>query len=478
MTGVQTCALPISESGSAVEGGTFDVSNPIPAVVRIKANQAFSVDKTTVTRVVGFNLVYPAFPVAASKIKFKIMDERIATVSEDGAVVPTGEAYGYTQLVIFEEGNDEIIRVIPIGVMPKGAIAVPRVVAGYNHGVALKSDGTVWTWGYNGHGELGDGTTANKAIPVQVKGANGEGYLSDIVAISAGNNHSLALKSDGSLWTWGYNYYGQLGDGTTTQRNTPVQVKGVGGSGNLTNIVDVSAGDIHSIAVKSDGSLWSWGYNGNGQLGDGTTANRTTPDQVKGAGGSGYIANMVAAGAGYRYNIALKSDGSLWSFGYNGYGQLGDGTTADRSLPVQVKGANGSGNLTDVVSLAAGYLHSMALKSDGSLWTWGYNAYGQLGDGTVTNRTTPVQVKGGESGEEYLTDMMSVSGGNSHSAGVKKDGSVWGFGYNNYGQIGDGSTINRNAPVRILAGSNEGLKLGYAEITYKGVAQKKYGERG
>ena len=200
--------------------------------------------------------------------------------------------------------------------------------------------------------------------------------------------------------------------------------------------------------------------------------------QVKGANGEGYLSDIVAISAGNNHSLALKSDGSLWSFGYNGYGQLGDGTTADRSLPVQVKGVNGSGNLTDVVSLAAGYLHSMALKSDGSAWSFGYNAYGQLGDGTVTNRTTPVQVKGGESGEEYLTDMMSVSGGNSHSAGVKKDGSVWGFGYNNYGQIGDGSAINRNAPVRVEGGGNDGLKLGYAEITYKGVAQKKYGEAG
>ena len=232
--GLNIGSAVITESGAAIEGGTFNASNPIPAVVRIKANQVFSIDKNTIMKVMSFNLVYPAFPVAASKIKFKIMDERIATVSEDGAVVPTGEAYGYTQLVIFEEGNDEIIRVIPIGVMPKGAKAVPKVAAGENHSLALKADGSVWAWGYNGHGELGDGTTASKAIPVQVKGANGEGYLSDIVAISAGNNHALALKSDGSLWSWGYNGYGQLGDGTSgdrTDKLTPIQVKGANKEG-------------------------------------------------------------------------------------------------------------------------------------------------------------------------------------------------------------------------------------------------------
>ena len=126
---------------------------------------------------------------------------------------------------------------------------------------------------------------------------------------------------------------------------------------------------------------------------------------------------------------------------------------------MQVKGANGSGNLTDVVALEAGYLHSIAVKSDGSAWSFGYNAYGQLGDGTVTNRTTPVQVKGGESGDEYLTDMMSVSGGSSHSTGIKKDGSVWSFGYNAYGQIGDGTTTQRNTPVQVQIGTRNHLRL-------------------
>ena len=147
-----------------------------------------------------------------------------------------------------------LIRVILIGVMPKGAVAVPKVAAGYNHGVALKSDGTVWTWGYNGYGQLGDGTTANKAIPMQVKGAGGSDYLTDVVDIEAGYHHGIALKSDGSVWTWGYNYYGQLGDGTTANRSLPVQVKGTNGEGYLShnwlNKKIVFKNEIYRISVS------------------------------------------------------------------------------------------------------------------------------------------------------------------------------------------------------------------------------------
>jgi hypothetical protein len=183
--------------------------------------------------------------------------------------------------------------------------------------------------------------------------------------VAAGSNHTVGIRPDGTLWAWGDNGIGQLGDGTTTSRSAPVQV----GSG----FASVAAGPYHTVAVKTDGTLWAWGYNGNGQLGDGTTTQRVAPVQV----GSGF----ASVAAGYYHTVAVKTDGTLWAWGYNGNGQLGDGTTTQRVVPVQV----GSG----FDSLAAGGAHSMAVKTDGTLWAWGDNSYGQLGAWAVVPAPVP-----------------------------------------------------------------------------------------
>jgi hypothetical protein len=200
-----------------------------------------------------------------------------------------------------------------------------------------------------------------------------------MVDIAAGSTHSLALKGDTTVWVAGYNAYGQLGDGTTTQRETPVQVP------NLTNVVAVAAGTYHALALKSDDLVWAWGYNGSGQLGDGTTTNRLTPVQVQNLTNVKAIASSATA----NHSLALKRDGTVWAWGNNQYGQLGDGTTTQRNTPVQVQ------NLTNVKAIAAGQGHSLALKTDGTVRAWGYNQGGDLGDGTTANnRLTPVQVQG------------------------------------------------------------------------------------
>lgn len=190
---------------------------------------------------------------------------------------------------------------------------VTQVVAGNTHTASLKSDGTVWAWGNNSHGQLGDGTTINKSIPVQVLGSGGVGYLTGVTAIAAGYTHTVALKADGTVWAWGYNSVGELGDGTTTNRSTPVQVLGHGGVGYLTGVTAIAAGYDHTLALKSDGTLWAWGNNSNGQLGDGTTTNRFTPVQVVGAGGAGYLTGVTVIAGGGRHTLALKSDGTLWA---------------------------------------------------------------------------------------------------------------------------------------------------------------------
>ena len=294
---------------------------------------------------------------------------------------------------------------------------VEQIAVGGSHTLVLKSNGTVWAWGDNSYGQLGDGTTTNRTVPVQVT-------LNNIIAVSVNYNYSIALKSDGTVWTWGYNSYGQLGDGTYTNRTVPVQVTGLNG------ITAVSAGSGHVIALKSNGTIWAWGSNSFNQLGDDTTTNRTVPVQVTGLNGA------IAVSAGDFHNISLKSDGTVWTWGDNSYGQLGDGTNTRRRVPVQVTGLNG------VATISAGSYHSTALKSNGAVWTWGFNYAGQLGDGTNTRRTVPVQVTG-------LNGVDALCATGSTNVVLKNDGTVWAWGDNSYGQLGDGTTTNRAAPVQV-----------------------------
>jgi alpha-tubulin suppressor-like RCC1 family protein len=312
-----------------------------------------------------------------------------------------------------------------------------QIAAGYYHSLAIKEDGSVWAWGYNGHGELGDGTTKHKRSPVQVSG------LSQVTKIAAGLYHSLALKEDGSVWAWGYNGHGELGDGTTTNKSSPVQVSG------LSQVTRIAAGYYHSLALKEDGSVWAWGYNGHGELGDRTTTNKSSPVQVSG------LSQVTMIAVGYHHSMALKNDGTVWAWGYNNYGNLGNGTTTNTTSPVQVSG------LSHVIKIVAGGHHSHALKDDGTVWAWGDNNYGNLGDGTTTNRSSPVQVSG-------LSHVTRIAAGSSHSLALKEDGSVWAWGYNVHGQLGDGTTTNKSSPVQvsglshvtmIAAGSSHSLAL-------------------
>lgn len=333
------------------------------------------------------------------------------------------------------------------------ASSTPQILCGDSSSLALKSEGTVWAWGYNEYGELGDGTTMNRSFPVQVS------ELSDVTAITSGGNYSLALKSNGTVWAWGNGITDGLtpiqvnglsdvtaiaggssrslalksdgtvwvwGDGTTTDSSTPVQVN------ELSGIIAIACGRWHSLALKSDGTVWAWGYNEAGQLGDGTTTDSSTPVQVSGLSG------ITAISGGIVHTIALKIDGTVWAWGYNGYGQLGNGTTTNSLIPVQVN------ELSGVTAISGMSWHNLALKSDSTVWAWGYNKVGQLGDGTTTRRLTPVQVNG-------LSGAIAISGGGwgtGYSLALKSDGTVWAWGNNEYGQLGDGTTTNSSIPVQ------------------------------
>ncbi|MGH2596343.1 MAG: RCC1 repeat-containing protein [Actinomycetota bacterium] len=301
-----------------------------------------------------------------------------------------------------------------------GLSNVTGVSGGRDHALALLADGTVRAWGHNNFGQVGDGTTTNRRMPTLVAG------LSSVVEVAAGHYHSMALRSDGTVWDWGQNVNGQLGDGTTTVRRTPVQVVG------LTGVAHIAGGRDMSYALKTDGTVWAWGLNSDGELGDGTTSTRTTPVRV------GSLTGITEIAGGRDHGLALRSDGTVWSWGDNAYGELGVGSGADRPNPVQI------GALAGVVSLTAGAFHSIALLSDGTVRAWGRNNLGQLGDNTTTNRSTPVSVQG-------LTSVAAVGSGRDHSLAAMADGTARAWGRNDFGQLGDTTTTNRMAPV-VIAG--------------------------
>ncbi len=305
-----------------------------------------------------------------------------------------------------------------------------KVAAGNSHSCAALSDGTVKCWGNNFYGQLGNGTTTNSSVPVSVSG------ITNATVVAADNNHSCAALSDGTVKCWGKNYYGGLGNGTTTNSSVPVSVSGI------TTATAVSAGSGHSCALLSDGMVKCWGYNAYGELGDGTTTSSNVPVSVSG------ITTATAVSAGSYHNCALLSDGTVKCWGDNYYGGLGDGTTTSSNVPVSVSG------ITTATAVSAGTVHSCALLSDGTVKCWGDNSYGKLGDGTTTNSSVPVSVSG-------ITTATAVSAGSYHSCALLSGGTVKCWGYNSYGQLGDGTNTNSSVPVSVSGISTATEVTGY-----------------
>ena len=307
----------------------------------------------------------------------------------------------------------------------------PMVAAGAFHSLALKSDGTVWAWGDNEDGQLGDGTYTSESTPVQVYG------ISNVKQIAAGGRLSVAVKTDGTVWAWGYNPCG-LGNEMTTPSIYVFQVSG------LTDIQEVVVGNpdagstttgsmnCYVIALKNDGTVWSWGYNADGELGDGTTMNRTTPVQVKN------LTGITSISTWYNHTLALKNDGTVWAWGNNQAGQLGTDNTTSSATPVQVFW------ITDVITISAGANFSIAVKSDGSVWAWGDNRNVTFGNGNITSSSIPTQSYNLEA-----ENFASITSGYNCSYGLTSNGSGWSWGNNGNGQLGNGTIVNESAPVQI-----------------------------
>ncbi|MFA6490919.1 MAG: fibronectin type III domain-containing protein, partial [Candidatus Magasanikbacteria bacterium] len=359
------------------------------------------------------------------------------------------------------------------------------ITSNASHTFALKSDGTVWGWGSNSlpngaKGALGNlplGSSIYSLIPVQVSNLTG------IIAVSAGSQNALALKSDGTVWAWGLNYNGEIGDNTVTLRNSPVQVLDSSGTGFLTGIIAISAGLASSYALKSDGTVWAWGSQGVGQLGIGIEtvvngcddgdgpytcdilADHHLPVQVKGLNGTGYLTGIGAIFSGNGSVFAIKSDGTVWAWGSNANGQLGMNDVIAKTTPNQVLGTGGVGYLSNVSTSSINSIHSIALKSDDTVWAWGNNFYGQLGINNTTQYNTPIQVLG-VGGTGNLTGVSSISAGLSHSLASKPDGTVWAWGRNESFQLGDKTATNRSTPVQVMQTDSTPFSLLGAQVFY------------
>ena len=392
-------------------------------------------------------------------------DRFTAAVDENGALWMWGDNF-YDQLGNNREGNSSTwvgngyttIQTVPDKVLDN----VATVSCGSRHSAAIKTDGSLWTWG--------DGVDFQLGIDIFESSLVSNKVMDNASAISCGGIHSAAIKTDGSLWMWGANYNGQLGndrqgDVFGAYQIVPVKV--------LDDVTAVSCGGNHTAAIKTDGSLWMWGSNSSGQLGNGGQGNDRNYDGFLQTVPVKVLDDVVAVSCGVNHTAAIKTDGSLWTWGDNYCCQLGNGTTDNSNIPVKV--------LDNVAFVSCGYQHTAAIKTDGTLWTWGSNSSGQLGNDrqgndTVNNygsqyliQTIPVKV---------MDNAATVSCGNSHTIAVKTDGTLWTWGENHYGQLGNNRQGNASDNyVAMGVNMSSPLQTVPAQITLGGGASMPRGVR-
>lgn len=325
---------------------------------------------------------------------------------------------------------------LPLVFRQNRLLSVTAISVGEAHSCALLARGGLQCWGRNTAGRLGDGTTINRLTPVDVVG-----LTANVQAVSAGEDHSCALTTAGGVFCWGYNGFGQLGDGTQTDRWIAVDASGL-----AIGTTAVDAGDNHTCALAQTGAVLCWGDNKNGQLGDGTRLDHFAPAPV-----SGLTEKIVAITSGDAHSCALAASGRVLCWGDNENGQLGNGTTSDSPLPVEVAG------LTGVRAINAGEHHTCALTPGGAVFCWGRNLNGQVGDNSTADRLTPTQVVG------MSSDGRAVNGGEYHTCALTTAGAALCWGFNNSGQLGDGTHLDRWVPVGVsgLASGVDDIRAGW-----------------
>ncbi len=306
------------------------------------------------------------------------------------------------------------------------------VSTGCTHSLGVRINGTAWVWGRNPEGRFGNNTVNTcTSSPVSVVAG-----FSDWCAISAGGQHSLALRTGGTAWAWGC--WQGVGDNSTVTKSSPVSV-----AGGFSDWCQISAGFNHSVAVRTGGSAWAWGLNTGGQLGNNTTVAQSSPVSVVGG-----FTDWCQVSGGSGHSAGVRTGCSAWSWGCNNVGQLGDNSTTNRSSPVSVVGG-----FSDWCQASAVGGHTVAVRTGGSAWAWGSGNDGRLGDNTTTNKSSPVSVVGG------FTDWCAVSGGDAHSAALRANGTIWSWGRNTSGQLADNTATNRSSPVSAVGGFTDWSKI-------------------
>ena len=356
--------------------------------------------------------------VDVSGIQVSLNGKRSAAIATDGSLYVWGDnATGG-----LENGTSEKSST-PIKIMDN----VTSVSLGDDHSAAITTDGSLYMWGDNWLGQLGYSTQEDNHTTPNTPGAHilhsPIKIMDNVACVSLGGYYySAAITTDGSLFMWGSNNAGQLGNGEAGEvySTTPIKI--------MDNVKSVSLGEHHSAAITTDGSLYMWGYGEDGELGNGEAgeeAFNTTPIKI--------MDKVESVSLGCYHSAAITTDGSLYMWGNNDYGQLGDGTTEDSSTPVKI--------MDNVASVSLGDFHSTAITTDSSLYMWGNNWNGQLGNGTTENRySTPLKI---------MNSVVSVSLGGDHSAAITADGSLYTWGYNLFGQLGNGTTENSSTPIQI-----------------------------
>ncbi len=293
------------------------------------------------------------------------------------------------------------------------------VTCGTESVIALRSDSTLWGWGNNGNYELGYNSFASVDTPVQI--APSEKWI----YVAMGSFHTMAIASDSTLWGWGFDLVGSLGKGVFDTSSLPVQV-------NISHWRMVSCGMANTVAIRNDGTLWATGYNFYRQLGTGDTSSISSFRQI----GTDNDWKIVSAGG--LHTLAIKKNGTLWGWGFNAVGQLGNGTTVASLVPTQI------GTDTNWVAISGGFEFSLGLKSDGTAWSWGYNGNSQLGTGagTLVEDSLPRQISG-------LNNTASIVAGSAFGFAIKKDGTLWGWGFNYYGSLGMPAVMSVDTPTQV-----------------------------
>ncbi len=364
------------------------------------------------------------------------------------------------------------------------ASILPPVAAGLHHTLAIDTAGQLWAWGDNTYGQCGNSFSVLLGnAPLQVTGLTGSGSLTGATAVSAGDYYSLALMGDTTVCAWGDNSYGQLGNNTHTMTTqpAPVLIQASGGTTSLSGMVAIAAGSHHALALKNDGTVWAWGDNTYGKLGDGTNTTRALPVQVIGSGGTGVLSGVVAIAAGANHSVALKGDGSVWAWGYSVQGANGNVNLT----PTQVPGVNGNGSLANIVAIAAGPggYHTLALGSSGTVFAWGQNNHGQIGNDTEVSPSYPVQVAGigapvgtgsnpSAASLGILGGVVRIAAGQNHSVAELSNGSVCAWGAGQSGQLGNntlGNTANDgDYPMTVVSTGGTGAMGGVVSISAGG----------